>query len=94
MTTMELWESTVGFENMGVVHLNDSARALGSRRDRHAHIGQGEIGEDAFRLLLQDRRLKGKPGILETPKADDVTEDAMNLATLRRLMCESADPVE
>lgn len=86
--TMAAWESTVGFENLGVVHLNDSARDLGSRRDRHAHIGQGEIGEAAFRLLLRDSRVEGKPGILETPKSDDITEDTMNLDTLRRLMRE------
>lgn len=85
-TTMNRFDEVIGFERLQVFHLNDSVKDLGSFRDRHAHIGQGAIGTTAFRLLLADPRLQGRPGILETPKDDDVTEDLMNLTTLRGLV--------
>jgi deoxyribonuclease IV len=85
-TTMQNFDDIIGLDRLQVFHLNDSAKDFGSFRDRHAHIGQGMIGVDAFQLLLRDPRLSGKPGILETPKDDDVTEDLMNLTTLRGLM--------
>ncbi|MDP9347572.1 MAG: deoxyribonuclease IV [Gemmatimonadota bacterium] len=56
-------------------HLNDSEGTLGSNRDRHTLIGEGEIGEDAFRWLLADRRSRGVPLILETPQATEPAED-------------------
>lgn len=84
--TMESFDDVIGLDRLQVLHLNDSAKEFGSFRDRHAHIGEGMIGTDAFRFLLQDERLDGRPGILETPKDDDVTEDSMNLATLRGLV--------
>jgi endonuclease IV len=57
-------------------HLNDSEGQLGSNRDRHALIGEGRIGVDAFRYLLRDRRARGVPLILETPQGNaDVAED-------------------
>jgi deoxyribonuclease-4 len=56
-------------------HLNDSEGALGSNRDRHTLIGEGEIGEDAFRWLLADRRSRGVPLVLETPQATEPAED-------------------
>ncbi len=58
----------IGLKNLKLIHLNDSRGKLGSRIDRHAHIGRGAIGDDAFRLLLNDERLKDIPKILETPK--------------------------
>jgi deoxyribonuclease-4 len=85
-TTMQQFDDVIGLDRLQVLHLNDSAREFGSFRDRHAHIGQGMIGLDAFQLLLRDERLAGRPGILETPKDDDVTEDSMNLATLHGLV--------
>ena len=79
------FDDVVGLDRLRVFHLNDSAKDFGSHRDRHAHIGQGKIGVDAFQFLLRDERLAGRSGILETPKDDDVTEDLMNLTTLRGL---------
>lgn len=83
--TMASFDEVIGLDRLRVLHLNDSAKDFGSFRDRHAHIGQGTIGPDAFHFLLQDERLEGRPGILETPKDDDITEDQMNLTTLRAL---------
>ena len=83
--TMETFDEIIGLGRLQVLHLNDSAKEFGSYRDRHAHIGEGFIGRDAFQFLLRDDRLQGRPGILETPKDDDITEDLMNLTTLRGL---------
>ncbi|HET9332658.1 MAG TPA: deoxyribonuclease IV [Gemmatimonadota bacterium] len=74
---------TVGLERIRAVHLNDSQKPCGSRVDRHEHIGRGRIGEAAFRRVMRDRRLKGVPKVLETPKENDM--DAVNLALLRKL---------
>ncbi len=83
--TMTAFDEIVGLERLRVLHLNDSVKDFASFRDRHAHIGEGMIGTDAFQFLMRDDRLQGRPGILETPKDDDVTEDLMNLTTLRGL---------
>jgi deoxyribonuclease-4 len=83
--TMQSFDDVVGLDRLQVLHLNDSVKDLGSFRDRHAHIGEGMIGAMAFKFLLEDERLAGRPGILETPKTDDVIEDLMNLTTLRSL---------
>jgi deoxyribonuclease-4 len=85
-STMQRFDEAIGLDRLQVLHLNDSVKDFASFRDRHAHIGQGMIGADAFQLLLRDERLAGSPGILETPKDDDVTEDLMNLTTLRGLV--------
>jgi deoxyribonuclease-4 len=65
--------------------VNDSKKPLGSKVDRHEHIGKGEIGREGFRCLMKDERLAQIPKILETPKGEDLKEDRMNLALLRRL---------
>lgn len=83
--TMTAFDDTVGLENLKVLHLNDSKHPLGSRKDRHAHIGEGKLGLDGFRNILTDPRLDGLPGILETPKSDDLHEDVENLRRLRAL---------
>lgn len=75
----------IGLDRLRAIHVNDSKQPFNSRRDRHEHIGQGHIGEEGFAALLQDRRLRKIPFILETPKNDAMDEDRMNLATLRRL---------
>jgi deoxyribonuclease-4 len=67
-------------------HLNDSKGALGSHLDRHVHIGEGEIGVEGFRLVLNDPRWHGTPMLLETPKEDDLAEDLMNLQRLCALV--------
>lgn len=76
----------VGLDQILAVHLNDSKAPLGSRVDRHAGIGQGHLGAEAFRPLLNDPRFADTPGCLETPKSPDLHEDAENLAVLRSLL--------
>lgn len=86
--TFDEFDRVVGLSAIRLFHLNDSKRPLGSRVDRHAHIGQGEIGLHGFRLLLNDPRFAGVPMLLETPKDTDGgdTLDRMNLNTLRGLI--------
>jgi deoxyribonuclease IV len=81
---MDAWEELVGIERIRVIHLNDSKKDLGSRVDRHEHIGKGCIGTQGFEWLLNDHRLAELPMVLETPKDDHA--DARNLATLRSLL--------
>ncbi|MHC5020585.1 MAG: deoxyribonuclease IV [Planctomycetota bacterium] len=76
-------EETIGVKRVKCFHLNDSQKELGCRVDRHANIGQGHIGEGAFKLLLRDDRWAGVPMVLETPGGPDGW--AKDLATLRRL---------
>ncbi len=84
-TFVEL-EELVGLERLKVFHLNGSEGALGSRLDRHCHITEGELGLDAFRMLLNDPRFGERPMLLETPKGKEMKEDTMNLAVLRSLL--------
>ena len=84
--TIEEVDRFVGIENVGAFHLNDSKKPLGSRVDRHEHIGEGEIGVEAFRLLLNDERFKRIPKVLETPKPIEHESDRKNLALLRSLI--------
>jgi len=84
--TMEAFDRVIGLERLKVMHLNDSKGDLGSRKDRHEHIGKGHIGLEGFRRVLNDPRLAGLPGLLETPKSDDLHEDRENLAVLRSLV--------
>ena len=84
--TLAELEQEVGLDRVRFVHLNDSKKGCGSRVDRHAHIGQGEIGDEGFRLLLNDPRLNHLPMVLETPKGGDLAEDGENLRRLRSLM--------
>ena len=76
----------MGIGRVRVWHLNDSVRELGSRVDRHAGIGRGKIGAEAFGFLVNDPRFFGLPMILETPKGieDDEDLDVTNLRILRR----------
>jgi deoxyribonuclease-4 len=83
--TISALAATVGLGRVRAFHLNDSKKGLGSRVDRHAAIGDGEIGLTAFALLLNDPRFAGRPGLLETPKGDGGAEDRRNLGTLRGL---------
>ena len=71
---------------MKFFHLNDSKKELGSRVDRHEHIGKGAIGLAGFKHLLNDPRFTGLPMTLETPKSDNLEEDRENLKTLRSLV--------
>ncbi len=80
------FDALIGLSRLRVIHLNDSKRDLGSHVDRHEHIGQGCVGIEAFRLLVNDLRLRHAPMILETPKGPDMQEDIRNLAILRSLI--------
>jgi deoxyribonuclease-4 len=84
--TLAELEQEVGLDRVRFVHLNDSKKGCGSRVDRHAHIGQGEIGDEGFRLLLNDPRFSHLPMVLETPKGEDLADDGENLRRLRSLM--------
>ena len=88
--TMEEFERVLGMKVLGAVHLNDSKKDLGSRVDRHEHIGQGCLGLEAFRALLNDPRLGDLPLVLETPKGEDLREDVENLGRLRSLLAAAA----
>ena len=81
--TLQRFEEIVGFEKLKLVHLNDSKGALGSKVDRHEHIGMGMIGEQGFRNILQSR-LGQLPLILETP-IDERRNDLENLERVREL---------
>lgn len=82
------FDQIVGVSQIKAFHLNDSLRERGSRVDRHAHIGEGRLGIEPFRLLLNDRRFRKTPMYLETPKGvrDGQNLDVINLATLRSLL--------
>ena len=79
---------TVGLKNIKAIHLNDSKKPLGSRRDRHEHIGEGEMGLEPFGLLLKDNRFQQVPMYLETEKGERDGEDLdwLNIKTLRSLI--------
>ena len=92
--TMRQFDEIVGIDRIRAFHLNDSKRELGSRVDRHEHIGKGHLGREAFRNILNDKRFAGIPMYMETPKgtANGRSFDATNLATLRRLADRIAKP--
>ena len=68
------------------MHLNDSKKPLNSHIDNSTHIGEGTLGIEAFRLIMNDRRFLDIPKILETPKDDSLHHDIKNLATLKSLL--------
>lgn len=75
---------TIGLDRLRLLHLNDSQTPFGSKKDRHAGIGEGSLGDEPFRRIMTDERLAALPKVLETPKGDDgVTADLANLARLR-----------
>jgi deoxyribonuclease-4 len=86
--TMHQFDRVIGLSRLRAFHLNDSLKPFGSRVDRHAHIGRGQLGLEPFRLLVNDRRFRNRPMILETAKEEgDCKEmDSVNLATLRGLV--------
>jgi deoxyribonuclease-4 len=90
--TIDEIDRFVGLDRVGAFHLNDSKKGLGSRVDRHQHIGEGEIGLEAFRLLLNDARFARIPKVLETPKPVEHESDRKNLSILRSLIGKSRAP--
>jgi deoxyribonuclease-4 len=82
--TMGQFDQIIGRDKLAVVHANDSQKPLGSKVDRHAHIGEGEIGLEGFRLLVNDPRVAGLPIVVETPDAETMHE--VNVKRLRDLL--------
>ena len=78
----EHFDNLIGLDRLGAFHLNDSKKGLGSHIDRHEHIGQGELGLEPFRFLVNDGRFKSVPMLLET----EVSGHAADLKTLRDLI--------
>jgi deoxyribonuclease-4 len=97
-STFRQFGRVVGFDRLKAFHLNDSKKPLGSRVDRHEHIGQGYLGLEPFRRIVNDRRFRALPMLLETPKAEGkptgpITVDPLddrNLNTLRGLVAAPA----
>ena len=87
-STMRELNKTIGVKQIKAFHMNDSKKELGSRVDRHEHIGQGFLGIEPFRFLMNDRRFRKVPMYLETPKGDrnGTPWDVVNLRKLRRLI--------
>jgi len=83
--TLEAFDQTLGLKRLHLLHLNDSKTALGSRKDRHWHIGEGQIGREGFRYLVNHPSLNHLPGIMETPRKDTV-EDLKNMKVIRSLV--------
>lgn len=90
--TLAAFDSVVGLEHIRCFHFNDSQGGLGSRKDRHEHIGRGEIGLDGFANFVRDPRWADFAAHLETPKTEtdadgaEVEMDPVNLAALRSLL--------
>jgi deoxyribonuclease IV len=84
--TFSDFDKIIGLKRLKCFHINDSKKELGSRVDRHEHIGQGKIGLEGFRLLMNDKRFFKIPKILETPKGKEMLEDIENLKVLRSLI--------
>lgn len=84
--TFAAFDKLIGRDRLAALHLNDSKSALGSRVDRHEHIGKGRIGLEAFRFIMREPRFRKIPKVLETPKGKEMKEDIENMAVLRSLM--------
>lgn len=84
--TFDELNELIGLERLKAFHLNDAKGDLGSRLDRHEHIGKGYLGVEPFRMLLNDERFRALPMVLETPKGAKMEEDKENLRVLRSLI--------
>jgi deoxyribonuclease-4 len=84
--TITAFDAILGLDRLVAFHVNDSKRELGSRVDRHEHIGHGRLGIAAFRFLMNDPRFTHVPKILETPKGKEMKEDVQNMRILRGLV--------
>ena len=81
----EQFDRTIGLDRLAAFHLNDSMKKLESHGDRHDHIGKGEIGLDAFAMLINDPRFAKKPMYLETPKKETEEGEAWDVLNLKAL---------
>lgn len=84
--TLEKFEKNIGIKRLKVFHLNDSKGDLGSRIDRHQHIGEGYLGLKPFKFIINDKRFQNIPMIIETPKDGSYKKDIENLTILRSLI--------
>lgn len=84
--TIKEFDSILGLHQLKCFHVNDSKKTLNSRVDRHCNIGEGFIGLEGFKFLMNDKRLKAIPKILETPKSKGQLEDLDNLDRLKKLI--------
>jgi len=85
----QVWDDfdrIIGLDRLACFHINDSKKGLGCKVDRHEHIGQGAMGLEPFRFIMNDPRFAAVPKLLETPKGDNDEMDAINLSLLRRLI--------
>jgi len=83
--TMKEFDRIIGLEQLQLIHVNDSKKTLGSRVDRHDHIGKGQIGSEGFAVLMQDARLRWVPKVIELPPGEDNCFDFENLGLLKRM---------
>lgn len=85
---LEEFDKIVGLKKLKTFHLNDSLKPLGSKVDRHSNIGEGTIGLEAFKLIINDKQFQNIPKIIETPKSDgdSLDQDIKNLNVLRNLI--------
>ena len=84
--TIKHFDDVIGLDRLRIIHVNDSLKEFGSKKDRHEHIGKGHIGLDGISNFVNDKRLAKVPMVLETPKEDDLVEDIENLRVLRSLV--------
>ena len=80
------FDKKIGIKHLHFLHVNDAKFGLGSKKDRHANIGAGEIGLEGFEALINHPKLKNKAFILETPRSGDLKEDFKDIQTLRKLI--------
>lgn len=83
--TLNTFDRLIGYQRIHLLHLNDSKTPLGSHADRHWHIGQGYIGLEGFRLIINHPFLKNLPGVMETPKKSEA-DDRKNMKTIKKLV--------
>ncbi len=84
--TMKKFDDVIGLNKLKIIHMNDSMKEFGSKKDRHEHIGKGHIGIEGFRNIVNDKRFSRVPMILETHKEEDLLDDIENLKVLRSLV--------
>jgi deoxyribonuclease-4 len=82
---MRQFDDIIGLDLLKAIHMNDSKKELGSRVDRHEHIGKGFIGKAGFKIIMRDGKLAHVPKILETPKGKTQLEDLKNMKVLLSL---------
>jgi deoxyribonuclease-4 len=86
--TLNEFDRVIGLQRLKVIHVNDAKKPLGSRVDRHEHIGEGELGLETFRILLHEPRIAHVPVILETPEPEKM--HPVNLRRLREVLNRSS----